>query len=168
MQLDAAAGIPLNTLTGYLVAVPYALAALGMIAWTRHSDRTRERVWHVAGPSIVGGAALAAAACLADPRPAALALTVCAIGTYAALPTFWALPTAFLSGTAAAAGIALVNSIGNLGGFAGPYLLGWLADATGSQTAGLVALAMCYVMAGGLTLILGPPYESATARQREI
>ena len=113
-------GIGLNTLAGYLVAVPYTLAVLGMIWWTRRSDRTRERVWHVAGPSILGGIALIAAASLDNPLLSVSAVTLCAICTYAALPTFWTLPTAFLTGTAAAGGIALVNSIGNLGGFIGP------------------------------------------------
>ena len=86
-RLDASTGISLNTLTGTLVAVPYSLAVIGMIWWTRRSDRTRERVWHVAGPSILGGVALVAAAYLGDPRLAAAAVTICAICTYAALPT---------------------------------------------------------------------------------
>ena len=153
--LDAATGVPLNTLTGALVAVPYALAVVAMIAWTRRSDRTGERVWHVAGPAILGGVSLAAAAELSDPRLAAAALTFAAVCTYAALPTFWTLPTAFLTGTAAAGGIALVNSIGNLGGFVGPYLLGWLKEATGAPGAGLLMLAACYVMAGVVTALLG-------------
>jgi ACS family tartrate transporter-like MFS transporter len=154
-RLDAATGISLNTLTGALVAVPYALAVVAMIAWTRRSDRTGERVWHVAGPSILGGVSLAAAAQLADPRLGAAALTLAAVCTYAALPTFWTLPTAFLTGTAAAGGIALVNSIGNLGGFVGPYLLGWLQQTTGAPGAGLLVLAACYVMAGVVTAFLG-------------
>jgi len=177
-RLDALLGIGLHTLTGLLVAVPYALAVAAMIAWTRHSDRARERVWHVAGPALLGGAALAAAAGLDDPRLAAAAVTLCAICTYAALPTFWTLPTAFLTGTAAAGGIALVNSIGNLGGFVGPYLLGWLSDTTGAATLGLLFLAGCYVLAGAVTALLGhdDPAErgdadapqSETARQRAI
>ena len=92
-----------------------------MIWWTRHSDVKRERVWHVAGPLVVGGLSLIAAAYLGNPVVAALALTICAMGIYAGLPTFWTLPTGFLTGSAAAGGIALINSIGNLGGFVGPY-----------------------------------------------
>jgi ACS family tartrate transporter-like MFS transporter len=158
--LDAATGIRLHTLTGVLVAVPYALAVVAMIAWTRRSDRTGERVWHVAGPSLLGGVSLAAAALLADPWLAALALTLAAVCTYAALPTFWTLPTAFLTGTAAAAGIALVNSLGNLGGFVGPYLLGWLQQTTGAPSAGLLVLAACYAMAGGVTAWVGPTHPA--------
>ena len=155
MKLDASTGISMNTLVGYLVAVPYALAIVAMIWWTRRSDILRERTWHVAAPAILGGVALAAAAYFTDPIWGAIAVTICAMATYAALPTFWALPTAFLTGTAAAGGIALINSIGNIGGFAGPYAVGWLKDATGGTTAGLLALAGCYVLAGVVTLLVG-------------
>ncbi|HMK80846.1 MAG TPA: MFS transporter [Xanthobacteraceae bacterium] len=155
LQLDASSGININTLTGYLVAIPYALAVVAMIYWTRRSDHARERLWHVAAPAILGGAALAAAAYLSDPLLAGIAVTVCAVATYAALPTFWTLPTAFLTGTAAAGGIALINSIGNIGGFAGPYAVGWLKDTTGGTTAGLLVLAACYVLAGVVTLAVG-------------
>lgn len=156
LGLDKSTGIAINSLTGYLVAVPYAFAVVAMIWWTGHSDRTRERVWHVAGPAIAGGLALIAAAYLSNPLLAALALTICAMCTYAALPTFWTLPTAFLTGTAAAGGIALINSIGNIGGFTGPYAVGYIKDANqGDATLGLVALAACYIMAGVVTLLLG-------------
>jgi len=163
LGLDAATGIGINTLTGYLVAVPYACAIVGMIWWTRRSDRAEERVMHVAAPAIIGGLALVAAAYLANPILAALALTICAVATYAALPTFWALPTAFLTGTAAAGGIALVNSIGHLGGYVGPDVMGRLTKAYGAPTYGLVFLAACYVMAGVVTLVLGHDREMEMA-----
>jgi MFS transporter, ACS family, tartrate transporter len=155
LQLDASTGIAINTLTGYLVAVPYACAVVGMIWWSRRSDLVGERVMHFALPAIVGGIALATAAYVANPLLAAFAVTVCAVCTYAALPTFWTLPTAFLTGTAAAAGIALVNSIGNIGGFVGPYVMGSLTKAYGAPTLGLVFLACCYVMAGVVTFLVG-------------
>jgi len=116
---------------------------------------TRERVWHVAGPAGVAGLSLIAAAYLSSPVFGAVALTLCAMGVYAALSTFWTLPTGFLTGTAAAGGIALINSIGNLGGFVGPYAVGWIKDVTGATTLGLVALAACLIMAGSVTLLLG-------------
>jgi MFS transporter, ACS family, tartrate transporter len=153
--LDKITGIPINSLTGYVVAVPYVFAIIAMIWWTRHSDATHERVWHVAGPMIVSGLSLIAAAYLSSPTLAAIALIVCAMGIYAALPTFWTLPTAFLTGSAAAGGIALINSIGNLGGFVGPYAIGWIKDATGETTLGLVVLAACPIMAGIITLLMG-------------
>src|ERR1700730_16669293 len=130
--LDKLTGHAIHSLTGHLVAVPFAFAIVAMIWWTRHSDATRERVWHVAGPASVGGLSLMAAAYLSSPTLAAIALIVCAMATYAALPPFWTLPTAFLTGSAAAGGIALINSIGNLGGFVGPYAIGWIKDATGA------------------------------------
>jgi ACS family tartrate transporter-like MFS transporter len=107
--------------------------------------------------------ALAAVAGLDDPRLAAAAVTLCAVGTYAALPTFWTLPTAFLTGTAAAGGIALVNSIGNIGGFVGPYVVGWLSERTGTPTLGLAMLGGCYVLAGAVTLLLGHDGSVETA-----
>jgi len=153
--LDKVTGVPINALTGYLVAVPFAFATAAMIWWARHSDAAQERVWHVVGPAVVGGFSLIAAAYLGNPILAAVALTISAMGIYAALPTFWTLPTGFLTGSAAAAGIALINSIGNLGGFAGPYAIGWIKDATGETTLGLVALAACPIMAGIVTFLMG-------------
>jgi MFS transporter, ACS family, tartrate transporter len=164
--LDKATGIPINTLTGYLVAVPFAFAIIAMIWWTQHSDATHERVWHVAGPLIVSGLSLIAATYLSSPTLAAIALIVCAMSSYAALPTFWTLPTAFLTGSAAAGGIALINSIGNLGGFVGPYAIGWIKDATGATTLALVALAACYIMAGLVTLLLGHDTHMEMAASR--
>jgi MFS family permease len=155
LQLDKTSGVPLNTMTGYLVAIPYAFAIVAMIWWTKRSDLKRERVFHVAAPAIFGGVALIAAAYLTNPYLAGIAVTLCAMGTYAAIPTFWALPTGILTGTAAAAGIALVNSIGNLGGFFGPYMVGWITQHTGTPTLGLVALAGAYIMAGVVTFLLG-------------
>ena len=153
--LEKVTGIPINALTGYLVAVPFAFGIVAMILWTRHSDATQERVWHVAGPATVSGLCLIAAAYLTSPVLAAFALTICAMGLYSALSTFWTLPTGFLTGSAAAGGIALINSIGNLGGFVGPYAVGWIKDATGETTLGLVVLAACLIMAGVVTLLLG-------------
>jgi MFS family permease len=155
LQLDKTSGVPLNTMTGYLVAIPYACAVVAMIWWTKRSDMKQERVFHVAAPAIFGGLSLIAAAYLTNPFLAGIAVTLCAMGTYAAIPTFWALPTGILTGTAAAAGIALVNSIGNLGGFFGPYMVGWITQHTGTPTLGLVALAGAYIMAGLVTIALG-------------
>jgi MFS transporter, ACS family, tartrate transporter len=84
-----------------------------------------------------------------------LALCVAGFGIFACLPVFWTLPTAFLSAAAAAAGIAVINSIGNLAGFAGPFAMGWIKDATGSYTGGLLLLAGLGVLAMGIVLMLG-------------
>jgi MFS transporter, ACS family, tartrate transporter len=164
--LDKVTGVSANTLTGYLVAVPYAFAMVAMIWWTRHSDITRERVWHVVCPAIVGGLSLIGVAYLGNPVLAAIALTICAMAIEAAIPTFWTLPTGFLTGTAAAGGIALINSIGNLGGFVGPYAIGWITDATGETTLGLVVLAAGPIMAGVLTFLMGHDSKMELAGSR--
>ena len=153
--LETVTDISINALTGYLVAVPYAFAMVAMVWWARHSDATHERVWHVVCPAVVSGVALIVSAYLSNPVLAAIALIVCVMGTYAVLPTFWCLPTGLLTGSAAAGGIALINSIGNLGGFIGPYAVGWVQDATGETTFGLVLLGACSITAGVLTFLIG-------------
>ncbi|MQA02903.1 MAG: MFS transporter [Streptosporangiales bacterium] len=140
---------------GMITAVPYAVAAIAMVLWAHHGDRTRERVWHVALPAIVGGAAIPIALYLQSPLLTMIAVTVCAVGVCCGLPTFWSLPTTFLTGAAAAGGIALVNSIGNLAGFVAPYVTGALADLTGTQNAGMWAVGAAMVGAGVLTIALG-------------
>ncbi|HEX3848346.1 MAG TPA: MFS transporter, partial [Steroidobacteraceae bacterium] len=127
---------------GYAVAVPYALAAAAMIVWSRRSDRRMERVRHIGIASVVGCLGLVASAWWADsPAWAVVAISVGAAGTFSILPIFWTLPARVLSGAAAAGAIALINAIGNIGGFAGPFLMGWLKQLTGNFTGGLLAAA---------------------------
>ena len=137
---------------GLVTAVPYAFAAVAMVLWARHSDRTGERAGHVAVAAFVGAVAIAAALYMSSPLLVMVCITVCAIGVYAAIPVFWQLPTRLLSGVGAAAGIALVNSFGNLSGFLGPYLTGWLQDLTGSFRTGLWVVAALMVVAGVIAL----------------
>ena len=144
-----------NTQTGLITAVPFLAGALVMSAWGRHSDKTGERVWHVALPSFLGAAGLIAGSLASEPAFALLALTVAALGIFAALPMFWTLPTALLSGTAAAAGIALINSIGNIGGFAGPYVVGWLKGAGFSSGGAVANIASIMIVSGVVVLMLG-------------
>ena len=87
---------------------------------------------------------------------------------YAANATFWTLPTSFLTGAAAAGGIALINSIGNLGGFVGPYAIGWIKDATGETTLGLVLLAACSIIAGVVTFLMGHDSKIEMAGSRVV
>ncbi len=154
-QIVKAFGVS-NTQTGLITAVPFLAGALVMTAWGRHSDETSERVWHVALPSFLGAAGLIAGALVSEPAFALLALTVSALGIFAALPTFWTLPTAMLSGTAAAGAIALINSIGNTGGFAGPYVVGWLKGAGFETGAAVAAIASVMILSGGVVLITNP------------
>jgi D-galactonate transporter len=141
--------------TGFLTAVPGLVGAIGMILWTRHSDVTGERKWHMIIPSVLGGIALAASASVASPAVSYIFLTLAGGCIYTALPCFWPLPTAILSGAAAAGGIALINALGNLGGFVGPFFVGWLKDLTGTFSSGLYGLAGFMILSGLIVLILG-------------
>ncbi len=139
---------------GLVTAVPYVVGAIVMVFWARHGDRTQERVWHVALPMLVGGIAIPIALYLSSPLMAMAAVTVCAVGIFCALPTFWALPSSFLAGTAAAGGIALINSLGNISGFAAPYITGGLMDLTGSQRTGLWVVGGCMVSGALMAIAL--------------
>lgn len=141
---------------GLVTAVPYVVAAVVMVPWARHSDRTGERVWHVAVPAIAGGIAIPAALYMQNVYLAMLAVTVCTCAVMCALPVFWSLPSAFLTGAAAAGGIALINSLGNISGFSGPYVTGWLTDLTGDSRIAMwvvgtlsLAAAVVVVLVGG-------------------
>lgn len=136
---------------GFATALPYVAAAVAMVAVGARSDRTGERRWHTALPAVAGAVALAVSAYPGLPPHAALAaLALSAAGIYAVLPVFWTLPMAILTGTAAAAGIALINSIGNLGGFLGPTLIGFVKNASGDYGPSLLALAGLLLAAGGI------------------
>jgi len=143
-----------NFETGFVVAVPYILAVVFMIAWGHRSDVKKERAFHVAAPAFVAGAALITAAMLPPGLISLAALAVATMGIYAALAVFWTLPPSFLGGTAAAGGIGLINALANLGGFAGPYAVGWLKDATGFYSAGMFGLGLCLFMTAALIPLL--------------
>jgi ACS family tartrate transporter-like MFS transporter len=139
-------------LTGVVTAIPYACGAVAMIFWSRSSDRSGERARHTAAAAALAAANIAPAACVKSPALSIAAFSLASIGTLAAMPPFWALPTNFLSGASAAVGIAVINSIGNVAGFAGPYLVGWLkGDGEGYSTA-LLALACGPLMSALLVL----------------
>ncbi len=152
--------------TGLVTAIPYAVASVTMVLWARHSDRTGERALHVAIPAFVGAAGIAVALYMSSPLLVMVCVTVCAIGVFAAIPPFWSMPNAFLSGVGAAAGIGLINSFGNLSGFAGPYVTGLLRDLTGNAKAGLWVVAAMMVMSGLIALRFRAGSRTETARQR--
>ena len=150
-----------NAATSLLSALPYLAAAVGMVIVARHSDRTGERRRHVAGAAFAAAAGLIAGAVVQrQPVLAFLALCLAATGIWSTLGPFWSLPTAFLSGTAAAGGIALINSVGNVGGFVGPTVMGFLKARTQAFGSGLFVLAASLVVAGVLALSL--PQEAVT------
>jgi ACS family tartrate transporter-like MFS transporter len=125
--------------------------------WARHSDRTLERTWHVAIPCFAAFLGFVWAGAAAGALGVILALTVVNIGVNASKGPVWAMPSMFLSGASAAAGIALINSMGNLGGFVGPLLIGWLKDKWGSYAGGLYLV--------GAMLALSAVVVVALARQ---
>jgi MFS transporter, ACS family, tartrate transporter len=146
----------LNTfLTTVVSAAPYAVGTVAMVWWARRSDRVAERRHHTAIPLFIAAAGIAASTVLDDPTLKMIAFCVAGFGIFACLPVFWTLPTAFLSGAACAAGVAVVNSIGNLAGFVGPFAMGWIKDHTGSYTGGLLLLAGLGIIAMGTVLTLG-------------
>jgi MFS transporter, ACS family, tartrate transporter len=147
---------------GLLTAVPYLFAAIFMVLWGAHSDRTGERILHVALPLVLAALAFTWSACTGPLGLTMVALTLATLGIYAAIGTFWSLPTAILTGTGAAAGLALINSMGNLGGFAGPSMVGVIRETTGSFTAALLFLAGALALAAVIALLFGH-----TTRRRE-
>jgi MFS transporter, ACS family, tartrate transporter len=124
-------------IVGWLNALPGVVAVVGMFLWARHSDRTLERIWHVAIASLVGGAGLAWAGYAQGTAAVVLALAAASFGVNGTKGPIWAIPSQFLSGARAAAGIGLINSLGNLGGFVGPLLIGWIKGRWGSYEGGL-------------------------------
>jgi MFS transporter, ACS family, tartrate transporter len=154
-----------NAMTGWVTAIPYAVGAAFMIWYGRHSDAKAERKGHAAVALVIAAAGIAVSTLTGDPTLTVVAFTIGACGVFAVLPVFWTLPTAVLSGTAAAAGIAVINSIGNLAGFFGPYAMGWIKDATGSFTGGLLLIAALAVVGMVTVLVLGhdPALEKAPA-----
>jgi D-galactonate transporter len=151
-------------LTTVVSAMPYAVGVVGMVSWGRRSDRAVERRFHTAFPLFVAAAGIAVSTVFDDPTLKMISLCVAGFGIFANLPVFWTLPTAFLSGAAAAAGIAVINSIGNLAGFAGPFAMGWIKDHTGSYTGGLLLLAALGILAMGIVLLLGHTETSEQSR----
>ncbi|MDB5518851.1 MAG: D-galactonate transporter [Tardiphaga sp.] len=139
---------------GFLNALPGVVAVAAMVLWARHSDRSGERTWHVVGACLLASLGLVLAGFAGSVIAVLLALTLVNVGISSAKPPLWSMPTLFLSGSAAAAGIATINSIGNLGGFVGPAMIGWIKDLTGSFRGGLFFVAGLLVLSAVLTLVL--------------
>jgi len=139
---------------GLVAALPYVVGLVSIVFWGRRSDRKLERRFHLAFPLFVASAGIGISTALDDPTMKMAALSVAGFGIFGCLPVFWTFPAAFLSGAAAAGGIALINSIGNLAGFAGPYAMGSIKDMTGSYTGGLLSLSAVGLIAMAIVLAL--------------
>ncbi len=144
-----------NSMVGLLLPIPYLVGLAGMIFICHSSDRTEERRYHVAIPVLAGGAALVLLGAAHSAFLTLVLLSFLAIGIYGCMGPFWTLPSEFLTGFSAAAGIALINSVGNLGGLVGPYAIGAIAMRTGTLHAGL-ALAGVFLFVSAILVFLLP------------
>ena len=148
---------------GFLNAIPATLAVAAMVLWARHSDRTGERKWHVVAACLLACLGLVLAGFAGTVVAVLAALTLVNIGISSSKPPLWSMPTMFLSGSAAAAGIATINSIGNLGGFVGPAMIGWIKEQTGSFNGGLYFVAGLLVLSAVLTLVVARSHRRNAA-----
>jgi MFS transporter, ACS family, tartrate transporter len=145
-------------MNGVVSALPFVFAAVAMIYWSRRSDRSGARTLYVASACLLSGAGLIACIFIGPEHPVwmMVVLILGIMGQYTIAPTFWPLPTAMLSGVAAAGGIALINAVGNLGGFLGPYMFGLIKDATGgSDLVALLAIGAAPVISAIILVVLG-------------
>jgi ACS family tartrate transporter-like MFS transporter len=135
---------------GYITAIPAITGVVGMLIFSRSSDRTGERVWHLLVPCLLGGIGVVLAGMLLSVNPllAIAAFSLSSFGISGALPVFWNLPTAFLGAAAAAGGIAFINSVGNISGYVSPQMVGLLRDTTGSYETPMLVV-------GGLVFVSG-------------
>jgi ACS family tartrate transporter-like MFS transporter len=143
-----------NTTVGMLVMIPHLAGLVAMLILARHSDRTQERRWHAAIPAAIGGVALLAVGYSHSLCLSLGLLALMAIGIDSFFGPFWSLPSQFLAGFGAASGIALINSLGNLGGFVGPYVIGAIKEKTGSTTKGLAFVGVSLLVSSFLVLML--------------
>ncbi len=136
-----------NLAVGWISAIPYLFATVGMILWARYVDQKGRRVFNLAITCFLGGAGLLAPILSSSLSVALMGFSVALIGVTAARAIFWTIPTRFLTGVAAAGGLAFINSIGTVGGFVGPSVMGWLREFSGSYVIGLIAVAAVMIAA---------------------
>jgi ACS family tartrate transporter-like MFS transporter len=144
-----------NLMTSVIVAAPFLIASVVMFAWGKSSDVKGERVWHVAIPLLLTGGGFVVASATSSNAIALLALSVSMIAPLMFLGPFWGLNSMFVSGRVAAGAIALVSSLGSLGGFVGPYVVGVSTEATGSYVPGIMVLALALGVAAMAVFVLG-------------
>ena len=153
-----------TTQIGFITAIPYICAVISMVLVANHSDKVMERRFHAGVPLIVAAVAAFGLTTTENVVVSIILLSIATMGIYTFLATFWTLPTAILGEAAAAVGIALINSVGNLGGFVGPFVIGYLADSTHTMSAGMYALAVILLIAGVLTVAVPKKHEEAVSQ----
>lgn len=156
IQVKALSSTLSNQMVGFLVMIPYIFGFFAMYLIGHHSDRTGERRYHTVAGLLTGAVGFAGSVFLADISitVSMVFFTIAVMGVYGSFGPFWSIPSSFLTATAAAGAIAMINSIGNLGGFVGPYAMGFIRDATGSFTGGIMFLVVCMLSAAGLVLLI--------------
>ncbi|MBV9861543.1 MAG: MFS transporter [Alphaproteobacteria bacterium] len=143
-----------NLTVGFLSAIPYLFASIGMLVWAGYVDRTGRKIVNLTLACLLATLGLLLSVCFQALTPALIGLTIALVGVTSARAVFWTVPTRFLTGIAAAGGLAFINSVGTLGGFAGPFMVGWVKDATGSFIAGLLAMAAILAVTTALAAAL--------------
>jgi ACS family tartrate transporter-like MFS transporter len=146
-QIIKSLGHSSNMTVGWLTMIPYICGGIALVVWGRISDRMNERRWNLLAACVLSTAGLVLAAMTMGTWWALVGMSIAAMGFYGSKGPFFAMPPMFLRGTALAAGIAWINSIGNLGGFFGPWYVGVMKDATGSFAGGLYGLALLGLIA---------------------
>ena len=141
-QIIRSIGSTSNMMAGWLTMIPYICGGIALVVWGRISDRMQERRWNLLGTCLVAAIGLLIAGYMMGTWWSLVGMSIAAMGFYGSKGPFWAMPPMFLTGTAAAASIAWINSIGNLGGFFGPWYVGVMKDLTGSYSGGLYGLAL--------------------------
>jgi MFS family permease len=157
-----------NIQNGFVAAIPSLAALVAVIWWGRRSDRRMERSGHAAFANLLAGAALLAAALLVDPTARIVAVTIAFAATLAFTPPFWSIPAAFLSGTASAGGIAAISSLGVIGGFVAPSVIGYLRDLTGDFRYGLGAFGLLAIVLAIALYFTGYRWERASAEPSHV
>lgn len=152
-QMLKAHGVEVSMI-GWVAAIPYFFATIGLLIWAKHVDRSGKGIFNLTLAMLLAGLALVVALQMDALVPALIGITLALVGTIAGKTIFYTLPGKFLRGQAAAGGIALINSIGAFGGFVGPYLMGFLKDYTGSFTAGLMVMGCIMFFAAGMVTLL--------------
>jgi MFS transporter, ACS family, tartrate transporter len=152
-----------NFNTALVTAIPYVFGTIGLVLWGYSSDRRKERRWHLIVSTALAAVGLFCAGWLSHSLWAVVAVAVAAIGIYGSRPSFWPMPSLFLTGGAAAVGMALINSIGNLGGYVGPMIVGWIKDSTKSFEMALYFLGACALLSAVITLLATRATDAARA-----
>ena len=161
-------GVTNNMTVGWLTMIPYISGGIGLVGWGLISDRMNERRWNLLGACVVSTIGLAIAAATTGTWWSLVGLCIATFGFYGSKGPFWSMPPMFLTGTAAAASIAWINSIGNLGGFFGPWYVGVLKDWTGSYAGGIYGLAfLCLISAVVCALFLEIPNPAGRGKLEE-